>query len=192
MISPVTAFTLKPKARVNVNQFKFVPKWQSFSNMRTVINTHWCMYVCMYCMTIHDMFVSILKFMAKGKHSTSWTFSTQWFLHIWWCQPQIYQVWHLNAYDGLSHLGYEPSTGVLLFPSQHIIIYMGLGSWQWLCIASSETQEGQSKNSSLDLARAPLYWESPQPRAFLYKKSVTCFTSHPLRFKLDSIGWETI
>jgi hypothetical protein len=26
MISPVTAFTLKPKARVNVNQFN-VPKW---------------------------------------------------------------------------------------------------------------------------------------------------------------------
>jgi hypothetical protein len=26
MTSPVTAFTLKPKARVNVNQFK-VPKW---------------------------------------------------------------------------------------------------------------------------------------------------------------------
>lgn len=81
--------------------------------MRTIIHTHWCMYVCMYCLTIHDMFLSILKFMAKGKDSTSWTFSTQGFLHIWWCQPQIYQVWHLNAYDdGLSHLGYEPSIGV--------------------------------------------------------------------------------
>jgi hypothetical protein len=92
--------------------------------MRTIIHTHWCM----YCLTIHDMFLSILKFMAKGKHSTSWTFSSQWFLHIWWCQPQIYQVWHLNAYDGLSHLGYEPSIGVfywsitLPLPTHHHLL----------------------------------------------------------------------
>ncbi len=45
-----------------------------------------CMYVCivcMYCLTIHDMFLSILKFMAKGKHSTSWTFFTP-FLNPGW------------------------------------------------------------------------------------------------------------
>jgi hypothetical protein len=139
MISPFTAFPLKPKARVNINQFN-IPKWQSFSNMRTVINTHWCMYVCMYicmyCLTIHDMFLCILKFMAKGKHSTSSTFSTQWFLHVWWCQPPIYQVSHLNAYDGLSHLGYEPSIGVFYWsnyssPPNTLSSTWGLGSWQW-------------------------------------------------------------
>jgi hypothetical protein len=82
MISSVTAFTLKPKAKSKHQSIKRsqVIKFFQHSNH----NSHTLMYVlfvCMYCLTIHDMFLSILKFMAKGKHSTSLTFSTQWFHH---------------------------------------------------------------------------------------------------------------
>jgi hypothetical protein len=38
----------------------------------------------------------------------------------------------------------------------------------------------------------PYFGNPPSLGAFLYRKSVSCFPSHPLRFKLDSIGWETI
>jgi hypothetical protein len=145
--------------------------------MRTIIHTHWCMYVCMCVCIIWQFMICFLAFWNSwpkvdipqvelfphsgfsiyGDVNSKFTRSDIWMFMM---------VYHTLAMKLLL----EYSIGVLLFPSQHIIIYMGFGSWQWLCIPTSKTQEGHSQNARLDLARAPLFWESPQPLGFSLQK----------------------